>query len=486
MTINITINGESVLLLDSVEFNYQLNRPSSISFTVDEYNYGNVFDLVEVYENNKLIFRGKVTKIDPDVYSQKTKLQAIENGALQLMGKQINETYPKEVEEQQHEYYIQDVDGSTYNLWFRLSIPAQSVRTIYIQKIHGYIPSQLDISGYNYTDIIETELINDNTLKVDVYNNTDDDIIDYLIDINITDFTNDVNESLFIGDYITDNYKFTDIIIDVCNKCNVFYEIDDFIDSYSEHNINYTNAMNVIENIATLVGADFYVENNKLYFFKKGKNVSDLILKDKMDNDIFIENIQINKNNSKFSNKIIVVGDSDDNDISLMAEASNYESIDKYGLFEVVINDTNLKSKEAVILKAVRELKNLCEIRTTGNISLTNDCKFKLGDVVLVDSYNAKMNQYYRIISINKKMIKSDIVTDYKIGIDSQITDVPYVIKDLNDRLKILENKDVDNKVNKFDTKKILIDMDITQTISDRDNLVYLFDEDVFDFSLFS
>ena len=197
MTIDLKINGENVLLLNSIEFNYQLNRPSSISFTVDKYNYGNVFDLVELYENGNLVFKGKITKVEPDIYNQKTKLQAIESGVLKLMGKQINETFPKEDYDQQFNYYIEEIDA-IYNLYIEINIKPQTSRTIYVYKMYGYEPSTSIDTSTTYTTTTYTQ-INDYVFSITINNSsTDTDIT--LIKLDVTNIIKNTNESLFIFD----------------------------------------------------------------------------------------------------------------------------------------------------------------------------------------------------------------------------------------------------------------------------------------------
>jgi len=748
MTFKIKINNKDVCLVDSVEFNYQLNRPSSIIFYIDGYKNIEVYDDIEVYENNILLFKGKITKIEPDAYKQITKITAIEIGALKLMSTIINETFPNEDYDQQFRYkivnendkkylyievnipngksktlyvykmygyqpemfdidldtptitanqinedvlqininnhsgtdytmikvdvtdfvnsdseslfifdsssyqrinetfydYFIEKDNNKYNLWFKVTIPAKYKKRLIIQKggvktptnpekifefydnfntldldkwdiytgnwtvsdsnlisdeteslivskylidkpikIISKIKTESDLNpniyllnyindsnfdtliqmNYNYKQISSYQIINSNiknlkyietnlnvneyynisitknntnvissintaelknlfnvnqngylailsnnsktyvdyiyvikqpTIDIDIeikeidngiyeitlYNYNDYDLIDYQIKIENLNVISSENDRLIIRNNL--NNLFTDIIVYICKKCGLKYEIDEFIKTFKEYNITYENAMNVLNNIATLLGADFYISNGKLYFFKKGGNKNKLILQDNI-----IENIKIIRSNNNFANKVTVIGESRDG-IPLITVATNDESIKKYGIVEKVISDASLKTKEAVILRAIKEVTNLSELKTTGTIRLINKFNINVGDVITVKSINANINRQFRVIKVNyiiKKYNGQLLIDSFKIDIDSQITDVPYVLKDLNDRLKKLENKNVDSKVNKYLYKQIALDINIEQNTY-LDDTVAQFDVDKFDFALFN
>jgi hypothetical protein len=370
LTLNLTINGDKPeALIKSITVKKQLNAPSTLTFTIEEYDFGEVFDIVELYDENNLLFKGKITEITPNAWDNSTDCHAIEEGALKLLGIQIAETY------------------------------------------------------------------------------------------------NDM--------------KFTDVVADVCTKAGLSYNIDEFTNTFEQYNISYRNGMQVIQDIAQILDADFYIENGTLYFFKKGSKVSSIVL----GKDAYIEDIQLKKDNTNFGNDIIVIGDKDSTGIPLMAEAKNHKSIDTVGLFQRVIKDDSLKTKEACVIKAIIECRNRSDVRTTGSILLLDDVNCNIGEVVRVTSSDLELDTTFRIITSTLKYSKSNGVS-YELEIDSRIADVPVVLVEMDKRLRSLETKDVDTVVNKFRLSETSLSFLLTQQTTVK-NYGAHFDEDTFDFATF-
>ena len=216
MTFKIKINNKDVCLVDSVEFNYQLNRPSSIIFYIDGYKNIEVYDDVEVYENNILLFKGKITKIEPDAYKQITKITAIEIGALKLMSTIINETFPNEDYDQQFRYKIVNENDKKY-LYIEVNIPNGKSKTLYVYKMYGYQPEMFDIDLD--TPTITANQINEDVLQININNHSGTDYT--MIKVDVTDFVNSDSESLFIFDsssYQRINETFYDYFIEKDNN----------------------------------------------------------------------------------------------------------------------------------------------------------------------------------------------------------------------------------------------------------------------------
>ncbi len=294
-------------------------------------------------------------------------------------------------------------------------------------NINDYIDNKLSV--------VDSKVFNENNLYITVYNDND-----FTIPYIYIDFESD--KKIYVSK--TNKYDYNEIIYNIKTKQNldITYNYKDFSKYYFKSNdIKNKKCYDVINEICGICNEYFYSKNNKL-FIESNNNNSKLL-----DIDDSIYNVNLDYNLSNYYNYVTVIGGVDDNGNVLSYIYYDNNEINKYGKIQYTYIDTSLKNYEELVLKAkyllYTGISNMC----SGSIGVYDSYNYNVGDSITFKYNDIDLNLTIYNINFYLDNIHNDLKF-MNLTLNENNDYLRMVIKNYDDRLKVLEEKNVVSDLN--------------------------------------